>query len=157
MTNKTTLEDAERLAGEWQAMRDDADEQAAMAARFADATPLELVEIWRTARNERGKRLSRFEVAALVEAWVRVFGCLPPSQPGEKRHDEERYDDELADDTMLGVREVTRLTGVSKSTIKRMVADERFPRPMKLSERRIGWPARDVKAFFDGLAQRRSA
>lgn len=157
MVEMMTLEDAERLAGEWQAMRDDADEQAAMAARFADVTPAELVETWRTARNERGKRLSRFEVAALVEAWVRVFGCLPPSRAGEKRHDEKRYDDELADDTMLGMHEVTRRTGISKSTVKRMVADGRFPLPKKLSERRIGWPARDVKEFVNGLAQGRRA
>ena len=61
------------------------------------------------------------------------------------------------DDDMLRMRDVVRLTGVSKSSIKRMVIDKRFPPPMRLSTRRIGWPAREVKAWLRQLDdQRRS-
>ncbi|HUJ38009.1 MAG TPA: AlpA family phage regulatory protein, partial [Hyphomicrobium sp.] len=55
------------------------------------------------------------------------------------------------DDTMLRANDVARLTGLSLSTLKRMVLDHRFPKPMHLSPRRIGWPARDVKRWLEEL------
>ena len=58
---------------------------------------------------------------------------------------------EPADTTMLDMHDVMRLTGLSKSTIKRMVSDDRFPKPIHLSPRRIGWPAGDVKAWLERL------
>jgi predicted DNA-binding transcriptional regulator AlpA len=46
---------------------------------------------------------------------------------------------------------------VSDSTVKRMVVDGRFPKPMRISARRIGWPARDVKAWIRQLDDQRRA
>ena len=57
---------------------------------------------------------------------------------------------------MLRMPDVVRLAGVSESTIKRRVQDGSFPKPMHLSPRCIGWPAREVnpvRAF--GVAQTR--
>ena len=60
-----------------------------------------------------------------------------------------------ADDTMLRISEVVRLTGISVSSIKRMVEDGRFPRPMRIGIRAIGWPARDVRHFVEALDEQR--
>lgn len=43
---------------------------------------------------------------------------------------------------------VSRMTGLGQSTIWRMVKQERFPRPVKLSERITAWRADDVKAWL---------
>ena len=56
---------------------------------------------------------------------------------------------------MLRTPEVERLTGLSQSTIKRMVTDGRFPKPMRIGIRAKGWLARDVKAFIDTLDEQR--
>ena len=45
--------------------------------------------------------------------------------------------------------QVIKLAGLSRSTIKRRVADGSFPKPRRLAPRRIGWPARKVKAWLD--------
>jgi predicted DNA-binding transcriptional regulator AlpA len=55
------------------------------------------------------------------------------------------------DDTMLRAKDVVRLTGLSLSILMRMVLDGRFAKPMRLSPRRIGWLARDARAWLDGL------
>ena len=54
-----------------------------------------------------------------------------------------------AADAMLKMRDVVRITGLSKSTIKRWVNDAAgdFPKPVKLSPRRIGWPADQIYAW----------
>jgi prophage regulatory protein len=55
---------------------------------------------------------------------------------------------------MLPFRDVIRRTGLSKSTIKRMVANGKFPRWTKLSVRRVGWKVSAGKAW---LAERDAA
>ncbi len=68
---------------------------------------------------------------------------------GSPPADAEPADPLPADDTMLNIRDVVRITGLSKSTIKRWVNDPAgdFPKPIKLSPRRIGWPADQVYAW----------
>jgi prophage regulatory protein len=84
---------------------------------------------------------------ALVEAWCRVFRELPPDDDGSTEADAHASPEpELPpDDTMLRIKEVARQTGISESTIKRKVIAGDFPKPMRLSSHRIGWPARDVR------------
>lgn len=43
--------------------------------------------------------------------------------------------------------EVERLTGLSRSSIYAHIADGRFPRPLTLSPRRVGWLAHEVEAW----------
>ena len=52
---------------------------------------------------------------------------------GASHADTHQAVDEPADDPALDIREVGRLTGLSKGTIKRRVADGSFPVPLKLS------------------------
>ncbi len=84
-----------------------------------------------------------------------MFGEFPPFDDDDRADQSDAPaapEPELPpDDTMLRTKEVLRLIGVSESSLKRMVLDGRFPRPCRLSPRRIGWPARDVKAWLEGL------
>jgi prophage regulatory protein len=56
---------------------------------------------------------------------------------------------------MLPMAEVIRLTSLSKSTIKRLVEAGLFPKPQRPSPRRIAWPASEVLAYRDRLAELR--
>jgi prophage regulatory protein len=49
------------------------------------------------------------------------------------------------------MRDVVKMTTMSKTTIKRWVSDKHsdFPRPIKLSPRRIGWRKKDVVAWLE--------
>ena len=69
----------EALVARWQAEREDRAYRLKLETRFAKATTLDLMTMWATSTNETGKRLTTFEVEALVEAWLRVFGELPPT------------------------------------------------------------------------------
>ncbi len=61
------------------------------------------------------------------------------------------------DDSMLDINEVVRVTGVSKSTINRHVQDGRFPKSFKISARRNGYLAREVKEWLERLNEQRHA
>jgi predicted DNA-binding transcriptional regulator AlpA len=150
------IEQAKALATQWEAQYEEHLRTAAIASRFKDATPSQVIHMWETCRNERGQRLSRSEVTALVERWLELFGAYPPgdTEPGDTAQPTEP---EPQDDDILSPRDVVRLTGLSLSTIKRMVNDGRFHKPMHLSPRRIGWPAREVKGWLKRLDDQRRA
>lgn len=162
-SKEITIEQAKALATRWKAQYEEHLRTAAIASRFADATPSEVIHMWETGRKERGQKLSKGEFAALVERWLELFGAYPPSAddngndnaPGDTASEPEVSRPE--DDTMLSPRDVERVTGLSKSTIKRRVADGTFPKPMHLSPRRRGWPAREVKDWLNRLDDRRRA
>ena len=157
------IEQAKALATQWEAQYEEHLRNAAIASRFADATPSEVIHMWETGRKQRGQKLSKGEFAALVERWLELFGAYPPSAddngndnaPGDTASEPELSAPE--DDTMLSPRDVERVTGLSKSTIKRRVADGTFPKPMRLSTRRKGWPAREVKVWINRLDDQRRA
>jgi prophage regulatory protein len=152
-----SIKRAKELADEWAWQAEEARREAAICHHFDGVRPKQLIEMWETGNNLKGKPLSDFEVQALGEAWCRVFGDLPPGaedsdeDPSASEPDAQPPIELPADDTMLRTRDVLRLTGLSLSTLKRMVVDGRFPKPVRLSPRRIGWPARDVRAWLDSL------
>lgn len=47
--------------------------------------------------------------------------------------------------------EIIKMTGLSWSTIMRMVSVEKFPQPVKLNHRGIGWRRVDVEAWVKEL------
>ena len=116
--------------------------------------------MWETGKNEQGRKLSNFEFAGLVERWCELFGALPPdddtSEP-DGNASPQTLEPQIEDDTMLRMAEVARLTGISGSTVKRMVIDGRFPKPMRLSPRRIGWKPGEVKTWIRQLDDQRRA
>ena len=153
----TSIDTARALAKDWRRSEKDAAQSASIADHFKHATPNELIRMWENDSNLAGRPLSDFEWQALIEAWCRVFGSLPPDED-ETASEEAVEPAPLPDDrTMLQMRDVTRLTGLSKSTIKRQVVAGTFPKPLKLSARRLGWLAQEVNAWFSQLDEQRNA
>jgi prophage regulatory protein len=144
-----TPDEARRKAEQWQGQREEYERAQALTSRFSDAAPADVVRMWETGRNEKGRPLSKFEVEALAERWHRIFGTMPPFddvkptsvQPAEPE----------PDGPTLTMRDVVKMTTMSKTTIKRWVSDKHsdFPRPIKLSPRRIGWRKKDVVAWLE--------
>jgi predicted DNA-binding transcriptional regulator AlpA len=119
----------------------------ALVARFRKAGAAEVLRMWESCTSENGEPLTQFEFEALCERWCIVFGEPPPTcDPADIATEPEPLPD---DDEMLSMKKVVRIAGLSKSTIKRRVSDptDDFPKPVKLSTRRIGWPAELVKAW----------
>jgi prophage regulatory protein len=141
---------ARQIAAEDDYWRQEYQEHRSMAARearFGKASPSDVIRMFEGGINEDGQRLSQFEFEALCERWYIVFGEAPPS--GDPPPAAAEPDPMPADDAMLKMRDVVRITGLSKSTIKRWVADPAndFPKPVKLSPRRIAWRADQLKAW----------
>jgi len=47
----------------------------------------------------------------------------------------------------LRLQTVIRVTGLSRSTLYRLIADEQFPRPVRLGPRAVAWRRTDVEAW----------
>lgn len=45
---------------------------------------------------------------------------------------------------------VTRLTGLGRSTIYRLVAQDKFPSPVRLSNRTVAWRRTDLERWTEG-------
>ena len=144
-----TIDEAKRQVEQWRGMHEDHQEHQALTARFGAASPAEVINMWETGRNEKGKALTKFEVRALAERWGVVFGTLPPSDEGKPAVVQPVEPE--PDGPLLTMRDVVRMTTMSKTTIKRWVSDNDndFPRPVKLSPRRIGWRKKDVMVWLE--------
>ena len=49
---------------------------------------------------------------------------------------------------LIGLKRVRELTSLGKSTIYRLIADGNFPRPVKLTERRVAWLESDLRLWL---------
>lgn len=158
---RMTLAEARQIAREHDAANAEYKrqlEETAFERHYLDRTPSELITMWETGRNEHGDDLSEYEFKALCAAWYLKFGALPDQgqDSGSASVDADMATEALPDDsTMLDMHEVVRITSLSQSTIKRMVIDQRFPEPMKLSPRRNGWPAKEVRMWLEALHDQR--
>lgn len=123
-------------------------EERALASRFDHCSAGQVVDMYERGVNDKGTPLTGFELRALAERWCALFGELPPSDAAPKPAAPE--DPMPPNEAMLGMHAVVRITGLSESTIKRRVADRSsdFPKPVKLSTRRIGWHACEIKAWL---------
>ena len=154
------IERQRALADDWAIEAEHAANEAALNAHFNGCSAHQLIDMWEAGKNLKGKPLSQWEGQALVEAWCRVFGELPPHDNDTDAAEQEPSapgPEMPGDDTMLRAKDVVRLTGLSLSTLKRMVVGGRFVKPVRLSPRRIGWPARDVRMWLetaDGARQK---
>jgi predicted DNA-binding transcriptional regulator AlpA len=155
-----SIADARALAERWDAEHERHLRSVAVADRFKGAAPSDLITMWESGRNERGQKFTQFEFEALVERWLEVFRAYPPAEPDaipDVVAVAEAEEPEPQDDTMLSTHDVARLAGISIRTIDRMVRNDRFPAPMRLSTRRRGWPAREVKDWINRLDDQRRA
>lgn len=56
---------------------------------------------------------------------------------------------------MLPIDEVLDRTGLSRRTLYSEISESRFPRPVQLTARRVGWPEADIEAWLaDKIAAR---
>ena len=51
-------------------------------------------------------------------------------------------------DRILRIDEVALLVGLSPATIWREIKAKRFPAPVKISARRVGWRTSDIRAWL---------
>ena len=59
---------------------------------------------------------------------------------------------------ILPIDQVLDRTGLSRRTLYTEISEGRFPKPVQLTTRRVGWPEADVEAFLTGkIAQRDKA
>lgn len=55
-------------------------------------------------------------------------------------------------ETILRRPEVEKRCGLSRSTIYQLMTDGRFPRPVRLGKRAVGWRESDIAEWLDGLS-----
>ncbi len=51
---------------------------------------------------------------------------------------------------VLPIEEVLNRTGLSRRTLYNEISEGRFPKPVQLTTRRVGWPETDVETFLTG-------
>src|SRR5262245_21757870 len=133
-----------------------------------DATPAQLIRMWETGKDLERQPLTNEMFEALVCAWEERFGGRPPLKrkavdgplplPSKREAASEQQDGPPIDDnTILRMADVTLAVGLSKSTINRLVARGRFPAPVRLSTRRIGWVGAEVRAWRKQREEQRAS
>ena len=55
-------------------------------------------------------------------------------------------------EALLRLAAVERMTGLSSSTIYRMMPEGRFPRPRRVGERAVAWLRSELVAWIDSLS-----
>ena len=118
----------------------------ALTSRFSDAAPADVVRMWEKLPNEAGHS------ASLKSRHWQSAGTrsLPRCRRSAIRHRPRRSPlSPMAPPPTM--RDVVKITTMSKTTIKRWVSDNDndFPKPVKLSPRRIGWRKKDVVAWLE--------
>ena len=58
-------------------------------------------------------------------------------------------EEEFQDRRILRRTEVEEIVGISRSTLYSMVAEGRFPRPIRIGRRAVGWRWSHVKSWLD--------
>lgn len=53
-------------------------------------------------------------------------------------------------DPVLRLKDVLYCTGLSKTTIYRLMSESRFPKQIKLSQKVSAWKQSEIQAFIDG-------
>lgn len=55
--------------------------------------------------------------------------------------------------TIKRIREVTQITGLSRSTIYKMIEEGRFPAPLRLGSRAVGWTDEMIDSWMNSLEE----
>lgn len=50
---------------------------------------------------------------------------------------------------LIDIQTVTEVTGLSKSTVQKMIRENDFPKPRKASPQRTGWLLREIKEWAE--------
>lgn len=49
------------------------------------------------------------------------------------------------------LNDVLEITGLGKSTVYKLIAEKKFPQPVKLSKRAVAWKGAALKTWLDDL------
>lgn len=135
-------------------------EELMRESRFDRCSPAQLIQIAETGIDLEGAKLDGIDWVALDNAWRESFGepFLPtkptsarPMQPASKAIPLGQHPImAVPDDQMLRVRDVIRLFGYAKSTLKRHRRAGKFPKAQRIvpGQSYVGWPARQLKAWL---------
>lgn len=131
-------------------------------SRFDRCKPAELIQIAETGADLDGVKLEGLDWAALDNAWREKFGepyLKPKTKPREQQAGLRPKDSvpvgqhpimAIPDDQMLRIRDVIRLFGYAKTTLKRHQKLGKFPKAQRIvpGQSYVGWPARQLKAWL---------
>ncbi len=56
---------------------------------------------------------------------------------------------DLSQNKIIKRKELLELVSMSKSTLYNQVAENRFPKPIKLANRSVGWLTSDIQEWFE--------
>ena len=70
---------------------------------------------------------------------------------GKEKINEKGVDMKKPKNPILRLPAVSRLTGLSKSTIHRRYRNGTFPLPRKLGPNSIGWPSKEIRHWMKSL------
>ncbi len=60
--------------------------------------------------------------------------------------------DKLHATTLMRLPNVMQMTGLARSTIYKLISDERFPPPLKLTQRAVAWRLMDIEQWIASRA-----
>ena len=106
----------------------------------------------------------RTQVESLMNsAAARLNSTQPPAKEGQRTaaitaaHSAQPVATNRAEpfppNALLRLKDVSRLVGLSRSTIYARVSDGSFPRPLRVSERSVQWRMQDLLEWTAGLAE----
>lgn len=55
---------------------------------------------------------------------------------------------------ILRLPQVIELVGLKRSAIYQLIQQEKFPRPVRLSKRAVGWRSDEIEAWIESRAKR---
>ncbi len=55
---------------------------------------------------------------------------------------------EIHAETLMRLPKVIQMTGLARSTIYKLISDERFPPPLKLTQRAVAWRLMDIEQWI---------
>ncbi|MBX3578337.1 MAG: AlpA family phage regulatory protein [Rhizobiaceae bacterium] len=56
---------------------------------------------------------------------------------------------------VLSIRQVVERTGLSRRSLYTRMSEGLFPKPIRLTTRRVGWPESDIDAWLERLVAER--
>jgi predicted DNA-binding transcriptional regulator AlpA len=107
-----------------------------------------LVKCWGTATRLDGESLKLHEIEVLAQRWLELFGELPSTMPGTVPTAAGRVRGASAKaapgSELLRRKDVAQRLGIGVRVLDRMVKESRFPKPLRIGKRTVGWPRNQI-------------
>ena len=130
-------------------------DQPANLATHSQPNPLRtlkaraLVKCWSTAARPDGESLTLHDIEILAARWHELFGEIPSTMPGTlpstakgpRRRGASRSARRCE---LLRKKDVALRMGISVRNLNRLVETGRFPKPLRIGKRTVGWPQSQV-------------